>query len=154
MRHPQLSPPGRQQRGFVLVVCLIFLLVLTVLGINNMGTSSLQARMASNAQSKLIAFQAADSAIEATFTGSNDVFNAIVLNAQPATPVTSNYSINSNTVATNSYVVNFNSGGTNYGNSLTQFSGALVEISSTATNPNSNAKSVLVQGVTRNIPNQ
>lgn len=52
-----------QQRGMVLAVSLILLLLLTILAISASTTSSLQERMANNAQEHNVAFQAAESAL-------------------------------------------------------------------------------------------
>lgn len=51
------------QRGMVLVISLLMLLVLTLLGLGSMGSATMEGRMASNLQSQTIAFQAAESAI-------------------------------------------------------------------------------------------
>lgn len=50
----------RQQRGVVLVVALIFLLILTLLGINAMDTTVLETKMAANTQEVNHAFQTAE----------------------------------------------------------------------------------------------
>lgn len=52
-----------QQRGAVLVVSLIVLLLLTILAITASNTATLQERMASNAQEANVAFQAAESGL-------------------------------------------------------------------------------------------
>ncbi|TWC40074.1 type IV pilus assembly protein PilX [Pseudomonas sp. SJZ079] len=54
---------ARQQRGVVLAVSLILLLLLTILAITASTSSSLQERMASNAQESNVAFQASESAL-------------------------------------------------------------------------------------------
>lgn len=54
--------PARQ-RGVVLVVSLMLLLLLTILAITAARTSSLQQRMAGNAQEQNSAFQAAESGL-------------------------------------------------------------------------------------------
>lgn len=54
--------PGRQ-RGVVLIVSLILLMVLTLIGVTAMQTSSLEERMTGNALDKNIAFQAAEAAL-------------------------------------------------------------------------------------------
>lgn len=56
-----------QQRGVVLVVSLLILLVLTLLGISSLDSSVMEEKMASNAQTASITFQKADSAIRQTF---------------------------------------------------------------------------------------
>ncbi len=57
-----LSPPSKQH-GMVLVISLIMLLLMTILAITASTTSSLQERMAGNAQEANIAFQATESAL-------------------------------------------------------------------------------------------
>lgn len=52
-----------RQQGVVLVVSLILLLLLTVIAITAASTSSLQSRMAANAQDMNLAFQAAESGL-------------------------------------------------------------------------------------------
>lgn len=55
------------QRGVVLAVALIFLLVLTLIGVSVIGTSSLEERMAGNLQAHTQAFQAAETGIWRAF---------------------------------------------------------------------------------------
>lgn len=52
------------QRGSALLVSLVFLVILTVLGLSVMNTSHLEMKMAANAQFGNQAFQAAESAID------------------------------------------------------------------------------------------
>ena len=52
-----------QQRGSVLVVSLLILLVMTLLGITAMSTTTLEEKMAGNLRDKSIAFQAAEAAL-------------------------------------------------------------------------------------------
>ncbi|MCZ6585712.1 MAG: pilus assembly PilX N-terminal domain-containing protein, partial [Gammaproteobacteria bacterium] len=52
------------QRGAVLVVGLIILMVLTVLGVSSMNTATLELTMAGNAQFHQEAFQAAETGID------------------------------------------------------------------------------------------
>jgi len=62
---PQRKLQGRkEQKGAALIVALILLLVITILAVSMMGTSRLQLVMAGNNQFSLLAFQAAQSAIE------------------------------------------------------------------------------------------
>jgi type IV pilus assembly protein PilX len=55
----------RQQSGFVLVVALILLLVLTLLGLAAAQSTSLEERMAGNARNHDMAFQAAEAGLNA-----------------------------------------------------------------------------------------
>ncbi|AXS84461.1 MULTISPECIES: PilX N-terminal domain-containing pilus assembly protein [Marinobacter] len=56
---------GRQERGAVLIVSLVVLLVLTLIGVAGMNTSVMQERMAVNAQNSNRTFQAAESSASA-----------------------------------------------------------------------------------------
>ncbi|WP_157718767.1 PilX N-terminal domain-containing pilus assembly protein [Pseudomonas pohangensis] len=58
-----MKPSHAKQKGVVLVVSLILLLLLTVIAITAATTSSLQSRMASNAQDMNLAFQSAESGL-------------------------------------------------------------------------------------------
>jgi len=64
LNHPLTTPP-RRQRGVVLIVSLILLMILTLIGVTAMQTSSLEERMAGNALDKHLAFQAAEAALRA-----------------------------------------------------------------------------------------
>jgi len=66
-----------RQRGAVLVVSLLILLVMTVLGVAAMGSTTLQERMANNNRQQQVAFQAALRAAE-TFLG-NTISDATAL---------------------------------------------------------------------------
>lgn len=58
----------RRQQGVALLVSLVLLLLLTILAITAARTSSLQQRMASNAQEQNSAFQAAESGLSRWIT--------------------------------------------------------------------------------------
>ena len=57
----------KQQRGVVLVISLMVLLVLTLLGISSLDGSSMEEKMAANSQTASSTFQKAESAIRQTF---------------------------------------------------------------------------------------
>ncbi len=59
------TPGTHQQEGFVLVVGMIVLLVLTLLGVTAMRGTTLQTAMAGNMQDRAIALQAAEAALRA-----------------------------------------------------------------------------------------
>lgn len=61
------SRPSRQ-RGAVLVIGLLILLVMTLLGVTAMSTSTMQERMSANGMNVSIAFQAAESAVVAAMS--------------------------------------------------------------------------------------
>ncbi len=74
---PRPSLPRHDQRGVALVVALVFLLMLTILGVTVMQTSSLEGRMAGNMQEVNRAFHAAESAIEHVFVDGSVFANLI-----------------------------------------------------------------------------
>lgn len=53
----------KRQEGAVLVISLVLLLVLTLMGVAGMNTSTMQERMAANAQNSNRAFQGAESSV-------------------------------------------------------------------------------------------
>lgn len=56
------SRPSRQ-RGVALAAALVFLLVLTLMGVTGMRTATMQERMAGNARDRAVAFQSAEEAL-------------------------------------------------------------------------------------------
>lgn len=58
-------PMPRQERGAVLIVSLLILLVLTVLGVTSMQTTLLEEKMAGNLHNRNLAFEAAENALDA-----------------------------------------------------------------------------------------
>ena len=64
----RLQTPARQ-RGVVLAIALIFMVVLTLLGLTTMGNSMLEERMAGNLQAKTQAFQAAETGVARLLSG-------------------------------------------------------------------------------------
>jgi len=63
--------PIKSQQGVVLVTGLVFLVILTLLGITSLSTNTLEERMAANTQDINRAFQAAESGINVAFNSSN-----------------------------------------------------------------------------------
>ncbi len=59
--HPIYRVPG--QKGVALVMALVFLLLLTIMGLTAMSTTSLEEKMAGNVKDKNLSFQAAESAL-------------------------------------------------------------------------------------------
>jgi type IV pilus assembly protein PilX len=53
------------QQGSALLVSMIILMAMTIIGLNSMGTTVLEERMASNMRDKNLAFQAAEAAVRA-----------------------------------------------------------------------------------------
>lgn len=61
--------PKNTQQGFVLIVALVLLLVLTMLGLAAAQSTSLEERMAGNARNHDLAFQAAEAGLNAAQAG-------------------------------------------------------------------------------------
>lgn len=55
--------PLQQQRGMVLIVCLIVLVVVTIMGLSSIRDTSMEEKMAGNMKNRNMAFQAAESAL-------------------------------------------------------------------------------------------
>ena len=66
----------RQQRGAVLIVSLIMLLVMTLLGVSSMKGSAMEEKMTRNLHDKNLAFQAAEAALRAAEQDIQDNINA------------------------------------------------------------------------------
>lgn len=72
--HHRLRCLPRRQEGVALVLALVFLLLLTLLGISALGTTSLEEKMAHNVKDRNLAFQAAESALS---LGENWIYTQI-----------------------------------------------------------------------------
>ncbi len=70
-----LSAMPADQKGAVLVLALVMLTVLTLIGVSSMSSSSLELKVASNAQQHNIAFQGTQSRV--AFASVNDPVNPI-----------------------------------------------------------------------------
>lgn len=57
-------PRAIKEKGAVLAICLILLLLVTVLGLSTIGTTTMQEQMAANTRDKDLAFQAAELALK------------------------------------------------------------------------------------------
>lgn len=60
----QFCNNGYRERGAVLAICLILLLLVTLLGLSTIRTTTMQEQMAANTRDKDLAFQAAEMAIK------------------------------------------------------------------------------------------
>lgn len=66
---------ARQQQGAVLIISMIFLLILTILGVTSMQGTNLEERMAGNMRDRHVAFEAA----EATIAEAEEFLDTIAL---------------------------------------------------------------------------
>ena len=62
MRQPRTSAP-RRERGAILIITLMFLVLLTIVGVASISSSTLEEKMAGNLRAQYPAFQAAESAL-------------------------------------------------------------------------------------------
>ncbi|MEJ2061354.1 MAG: pilus assembly protein [Gammaproteobacteria bacterium] len=74
------------QQGFALIASLLFLLILTVLGVSSIRNVSLQERMASNLRQKSLSYEAAEAAIAYSEDWLNCVQPDITAPCQPNPP--------------------------------------------------------------------
>ena len=63
MSTPSKKHSTGRERGAVLIVALVFLVIMTVLGVTAMRTTTLQERMAGNVRDSNLAFQSAEAAL-------------------------------------------------------------------------------------------
>lgn len=64
MRSQPSFTKQKRQKGAILIFCLIFLTVLTMMGVSGMESTTLEERMSGNMRDYTMAFQAAESAIK------------------------------------------------------------------------------------------
>lgn len=74
----------RQQRGFVLILALVMMAVLTLIGVSSMNSANMELKAAANAKQHQVAFNAAQSLLE--FTISKPGTNVINYQTMDATP--------------------------------------------------------------------
>ena len=86
------------QRGAVLVMGLVLLMVLTILGVSGMNTATLELAMAGNAQFHQEAFQAAETGINISIARRN--FNTLAPAILPVTPLGGGTAYRTQAVAT------------------------------------------------------
>lgn len=65
------TPSCHRQRGVALIMALVFLTLLTLIGVTAMSTTSLEEKMATNTRDRNLAFQAAETALIAAETWMN-----------------------------------------------------------------------------------
>lgn len=80
-----------QQRGAVLIVALIMLLLLTVIGLSSMRGTSLQENMASNMRDSNLALQASEASLRKGEEEVIDMFNKGTLNALETSDISGSY---------------------------------------------------------------
>ena len=79
MTSTQLKPISNiaNQRGMILIMVLVFLVLLTLIAVNAMSTAGLEERMASNTQSQIATFQIVESSIAEIIANDQVFVNAV-----------------------------------------------------------------------------
>ena len=78
MGHSPRNLPGAHERGVVMLVVLILLLLVTIVGFSVMEISSSQVKMAVNREGREVSFQGAESAIETVADDEQQLVDAFV----------------------------------------------------------------------------
>ncbi len=126
---PACAVHGRQ-RGAVLIVSLVLLVILTLLGVSMMNTTKLEERMASNTQEASQAFQGAETGLSQGYNNDNS-WNINATTSQTATAIPG-----SSRSETSEYVVSYiTSTGPPPGYDVTQFQTAHFDFRSEGQNP-------------------
>jgi len=82
MTQTPMDTPYRQ-RGAALVVSLLFLLIMTVIGVTALQVASLEERISGNLRSRNLAFQAAETALRTGESALNDALNPLITPVPP-----------------------------------------------------------------------
>jgi len=69
-KQPCYAKQGRKQRGFVLILALVMLAVLTLIGVSSMNSANIELKATANAQQHQVAFNAVQSVIEYAISAS------------------------------------------------------------------------------------
>ncbi|NOY63549.1 MAG: hypothetical protein GXP10_10460 [Gammaproteobacteria bacterium] len=137
------------QRGAVLIVSLVMLLITTMLGVTAISSSRMGEKMAANAMNRNVTFQAAESAIENAVADTNNLLQAI---SAGDAGVNDTLDINSSDVAATSNT-RYQGAGLAVGFSLAAdssgFSAYRFEITGTGAISALNAQTVSAQGISR-----
>jgi hypothetical protein len=139
------------ERGATLFVALVLLVLISLLGVGALKNASVEEQMSANLYQKNIAFQASESAVEATL--GNDTLISQTLSAN-GTPVSQNVPTTVpgvNASVTYSYVGDGPASGFSIGNG-SGFSAAHLMITATGSVPAINASTTTVHGVYRVSP--
>ncbi len=140
------SPQPRQQRGMVLIVCLMVIVVVTLIAGTAMKTSGVEEKMAANAQTYNRTFQAAESAVQLAFDDDTMMFESI--DASDGLSSVTSASIGSSGVTATAQT-EFKGEGIAPGNSIGSASTFMYEVIGTGEMESMNASTVIRQGYYR-----
>ncbi len=149
-----------KQSGAVLIIGLLILLLATLIGLASMNNATVQERMAANEQNSNIAFQAAESAIDAQIqlvaNGDTTQLNAAQAQYEidpPVWPVDTTYNAGISGVSTSVEIRSMGDIALSSGNSVdadessVRLTGARFEMRSTAQVSRSGARANIIQGL-------
>lgn len=83
----QLYAKRQRERGAVLIVAMIFLIIMTLLAVTGMTTTSLEEKMASNSQESTRAFQAAETGLAKALDDHLNTFDLSGTFSEPSAPM-------------------------------------------------------------------
>lgn len=92
MNRPMTSLPINNQRGAILIIAMIMLLLLTIIGLSSMRGTSLQESMAGNMRDSSLALQAAEAALRKGEGVVSEKFINNTLDTLDAAPLAGTYS--------------------------------------------------------------
>jgi len=143
-RTPQL--PLVRQQGFVLILVLVLLGVLTLIGVSSMNSSNMELKATANARQHHVAFNAVQSLIEYTVSGETAV--AVDFQTVPSIVQTVSYTMTGASALTAS--VTYAGCAASVGSSLEEgkgFSSNFFNVTATGANASGTSTSTQVQGV-------
>ncbi|WP_207063344.1 PilX N-terminal domain-containing pilus assembly protein [Motiliproteus sp. SC1-56] len=147
MRMPEKNAAYGRERGMVLVVCLLVILMVTLIAATATRTSTFEEKMAANAQTYNRTFQAAESAVEVAINNDNLMFEAIddvstATSSQQSVPI-------GDSGVTASAQIEFKGEGIAPGNSIGSASTYMYEIHAIGSMDSMNATTEIRQGFYR-----
>ena len=148
MTSKQLKPINSpaHQRGMILIMVLVFLVLLTLIAVNAMSTAGLEERMASNTQGQVAQFQVVESAISDIIDNDEIFVNAV----NDPDGVASNVTIGSHSASTTTTLTGDPQITTGY--SIGTFVSYPFSIEASSENSATGARAKNTQGVKRLAP--
>lgn len=149
------QPYSKQQNGFVLILALVMLAVLTLIGVSSMNSANMELKATANAGQHLLAYTATQSVLE--YSVSQPVVAAQTINYQlndptlfPVNLVPTPVQLNITNVSSPLITLNLIGCSVAIGSSLEEgrgFSFSYFSVGSTASNLSGTATSIMSQGV-------
>lgn len=138
---------GKRQQGFVLILALVLLAVMTLIGVSSMNSASMELRAAANAQHHQVAFNAVQSVIEFAISDTGTQLIDYQNSNSAAQVITSHTVEDANNLTASAEYVGCSIG---IGSSMEEGKGVrynYLNITGTGSNKSGTATSTQVQGV-------